>query len=464
MAQVIPLFGAKPEVNPVNFIPAPEPTNAPAPANQTAETEQVSLHDGDLVVYRRPGASSKWQYRLRLPGGDYERKTTGKRALDDAKKVAEARYQEVRWREQRGLSTKATPFTSAAEAYIAHRMREADQAPPAKRDARMKKAGMERSMIRRYLAPHFGEVPLDEVDAQAVEGFHEAYFAQWNEGQGAKRVQFRRRDNKGREYKKPLAVQMPGTHIRKPGVNSRILFERLVRHIFERAVKDGRITRAEMPELDATKFVRNRRGAFSASEQKKLLAHLENRIEKTKKKHHQASRRLLWLWVRFHLLTGLRPGVEGTTLRFRDVEFIGGMTPHYVVRVHQGKTGARPVVVDMRLKGVINSIEAQHPDPKPDACLWVKPNGEPTTRFGEGLKAVLRELGLDRDGHGLVRTPYSMRHSFITDAIQRGVNLSMLADNAGNSVEQISAHYDHVIHTQHAAELLKGIMGRSGNS
>ena len=112
----------------------------------------------------------------------------------------------------------------------------------------------------------------------------------------------------------------------------------------------------------------------------------------------------------------------------------------------------------------MNSIKAQHPDPKPDACLWVKPNGEPTTRFGEGFKAVLKELGLSRDANGLLRTAYSMRHSFITDAIERGVNLSMLADNAGNSVEQISAHYDHVIHTQHAAELLKGIKRRGGGS
>src|SRR3712207_451017 len=133
MAQVIPLFGAKPEINPVNSA-AHAPAEAPAPAKQAAETEQVSLHDGDLVVYRRPDASSKWQYRLRLPGGEYERKTTGKRALDEAKKVAEARYQEVRWREQKGLSTTVTPFTTAAEAYIAHRTRTADQAPPAKRD------------------------------------------------------------------------------------------------------------------------------------------------------------------------------------------------------------------------------------------------------------------------------------------------------------------------------------------
>ena len=74
--------------------PAPELASAPTAAPAGAETEKVSLHDGDLLVYRRPDGSSKWQYRLRLPDGEYERKTTGKRSLQDAKRVAEARYQD----------------------------------------------------------------------------------------------------------------------------------------------------------------------------------------------------------------------------------------------------------------------------------------------------------------------------------------------------------------------------------
>ena len=95
--------------------PAPELASVPTTTAPTAEAEKVSLHDGDLLVYRRPDGSSKWQYRLRLPDGTYERKTTGKRALEDAKRVAEARYQEVRWRGQKGYSAKISPFSGAAE-------------------------------------------------------------------------------------------------------------------------------------------------------------------------------------------------------------------------------------------------------------------------------------------------------------------------------------------------------------
>jgi hypothetical protein len=117
---IIPLFGARKadqlKTTP-DVVAAPYPASAPA---VPAETEKVVLHDGDLVVYRRPDGTSKWQYRLRLPDGSYERKTTGKRNVDDAKRVAEARYQEVRWRETKGLSTRVAPFSSGRTLHWPH--------------------------------------------------------------------------------------------------------------------------------------------------------------------------------------------------------------------------------------------------------------------------------------------------------------------------------------------------------
>ena len=107
MDNLIQLFGnrsAERLITTSETAPTPEPApelacelmaSVPSTAPAGAETEKVSLHEGDLVLYRRPDGSSKWQYRVRLPGGDYERKTTGKRSLEDAKRVAEARYQEV---------------------------------------------------------------------------------------------------------------------------------------------------------------------------------------------------------------------------------------------------------------------------------------------------------------------------------------------------------------------------------
>ena len=80
MDNLIQLFGnrsAERLITTSETAPTPEPAPELASAPAGAETEKVSLHDGDLVVHRRPDGSSKWQYRLRLPDGEYERKTTG---------------------------------------------------------------------------------------------------------------------------------------------------------------------------------------------------------------------------------------------------------------------------------------------------------------------------------------------------------------------------------------------------
>ena len=56
------------------------------------DEDRVRLHGGNLVLYRRPEyASARWQYRLALPSGDYERRSTDLTDLEAAKRVAEAR-------------------------------------------------------------------------------------------------------------------------------------------------------------------------------------------------------------------------------------------------------------------------------------------------------------------------------------------------------------------------------------
>src|SRR4051812_29977693 len=69
------------------------------------DKDKLRLHGGALVLYRRPEyASARWQYRLTLPSGGYERRSTDQTDLEAAKFVAEARWQEVQWRSARRLS------------------------------------------------------------------------------------------------------------------------------------------------------------------------------------------------------------------------------------------------------------------------------------------------------------------------------------------------------------------------
>src|SRR3712207_248335 len=99
--------------------PTPQKPVAPTPS------KRVVMHDGALTLFQRDSVKGTWQYRLRLPDGTDERKSTGERNVEKATKIAEARLLEVRWREERGLSVKDITFETAAASYAKHRRREA---------------------------------------------------------------------------------------------------------------------------------------------------------------------------------------------------------------------------------------------------------------------------------------------------------------------------------------------------
>ncbi|WP_424133855.1 hypothetical protein [Roseomonas chloroacetimidivorans] len=411
-----------------------------------AQPEKVKLHDGELVLTRNPGASSKWQYRLTLPGGGYERLTTGKRDLTEAKAVAEARYQEVKWRDQRGLSHEVLTFREAAEDFIVHLTKQAELTG---RAGRIKRAKEWADRITNYLIPYFGDMSVDLIDTPRIQAFHDHYAETWEANKSAYRTQTRTKNNQGVAYKKPLVVKMPNSYTGKPGVASRTTYESMIRQAIALALVNKKVTAAEVNTFQATEPTKNRRGGFSAAEEARLLKHLEERITQTPKKHHQAARRLLWLYVRFQLLTGMRPGVEPGSVRWCDIE--ERLTPkrHFVVKVRKGKTGPRAVLVDAALGDVLDELRTLAPNTALTDLVWKQ------CRFGHGFDETLAELGMEKDDQDRARTLYSLRHTTITRMIEKSVDINLIAKNCGTSVEQISNHYDHSIHTLRVDDILK---------
>ena len=67
---------------------------------------------------------------------------------------------------------------------------------------------------------------------------------------------------------------------------------------------------------------------------------------------------------------------------------------------------------------------------------------------------MLTEFNLLKDSYGDARTPYSLRHTYITFRILiGGVEWGTLANNAGTSVEMIQDHYNHVTNEMATEEL-----------
>ncbi len=423
------------------------PTLAPVEENATKVTDdKIILHGGELVLHQRESKKGTWQYRLTLPDGTYERRTTGERDLEQAKQVAENRWHEVRWRDEQGYSLKAVTFAQAAKAYE-DSLEEAarlDGVEMSKKDA--KKIGL----INSFLVPHFADTPLCSVDAKAIAKFHVDHLARWEAAKGTNR-KIKRHVKQADGSVKVFDAYMTSTMIKRPGPAGRANYELLIRAVFDHALRAGLVTKVEVPVFKSTKVEIKRRGAFSPEEEKRLLDHLEQRIP-CKAKHHTASRRTLWLWTRLHLLTGLRPGVESNGLRFKDIKKVNGAKPHYVLRVRAGKTGPRSVVASLELGEVIDELRKHHPCPTPDASIWQPARVE---SYGEALVKMLHELLMAVDDEGRNRSAYSLRHTYATNKLNKKTNLDILARNMDTSVEMLQKHYSHITHLDHADELLK---------
>ena len=137
--------------------------------------------------------------------------------------------------------------------------------------------------------------------------------------------------------------------------------------------------------------------------------------------------------------TGCRPGEtrimekRHVDLENREVRFRIGEDKT------SGKTG-RPRVIhlnDLAL-AMITSLVSQYPA----GPLFRNTDGKPWTRFALNC-ATLRarkKAGLKNN----LAVPYAMRHQYITDALARGVPISIIAEVTGTSAEMIAKVYSHL--------------------
>jgi integrase len=80
-------------------------------------------------------------------------------------------------------------------------------------------------------------------------------------------------------------------------------------------------------------------------------------------------------------------------------------------------------------------------DKRPEETAFNQPNGKPwTTRQLDKYFALAREAANVRD----TITIYSFRHLWITDLLEAGTGIALIADMAGTSIRQIERTYGHV--------------------
>jgi hypothetical protein len=84
--------------------------------------EKIFLQNGKIMLYRRGDEGSgyqpeNWYVKIKFPRKPAERESLGTSDIEEAKELANDRFQEIKYRFKKGLSVKQSSFKSVASQY-----------------------------------------------------------------------------------------------------------------------------------------------------------------------------------------------------------------------------------------------------------------------------------------------------------------------------------------------------------
>ena len=74
----------------------------------------------------------------------------------------------------------------------------------------------------------------------------------------------------------------------------------------------------------------------------------------------------------------------------------------------------------------------------------MNPDGKVIMSFKKSFNNLLEEVGLAYDDQCKRRSPYSIRHTYITMRLMEGVSIYQLPPNVSTSIEMIENYYGHL--------------------
>ncbi len=151
--------------------------------------------------------------------------------------------------------------------------------------------------------------------------------------------------------------------------------------------------------------------------------------DQTKKLLSSAKGGLL-AYLKSMLHTGMRPGTEPEHLLVEQFDPQNG-----TLEILESKTGTRVVFLSCEAVKHFKSI-AKGKTPK--AHLITKDDGTPWTKTQQ-YRAIKDLIKVAKLPSGTV--PYTLRHTYISKAIRKGVPLQILAENCGTSIRMIETNY-----------------------
>lgn len=378
---------------------------------KSAENQHRIL-DGKLTLFKRP-ESSLWQFRFKLPSGQWHVLSTGLDDLVLAKPQAVTMYEAIIIRAEAGINPKTKTFKQVAELELAN-MTKALQQKTGKRTYRDYAFA-----INKYLIPFFGKTDINAITTEMI-----CDFEQWRIAEMGK-------------------VPMASTKR-----NHASAYNRIINFARERGIIPFN---KGIPLLDAKGEKSQPRPAFTEQELDELRLSIPSWIESALLDRSRQIRHLLSVYIEVLVNTGIRHSTEAMPIRWRHLQWHWIGEKKYLRIWVSGKTGPRYLIAKHKVVEVLESLIAwqklpfetldQAIEAKLDKLVFRLPCGDQPTNFENIFRGLMKFSGLWKDSGDKKRTLYSLRHTYATFALAEGVDIHTLARQMGTSVGMIEKHY-----------------------
>ena len=367
--------------------------------------ERHDLMGGKCYIYKRSNDGKHWQVAAYVAGRNH-RTSTKLEGLSSALHFAEEWYLELRGKHIRGelgkliAANAEKTFRDAAEKF----MREFPIITEGQRNARYVDGHQAR--LNNYLIPFFGDKPLSEVTAGAVQDYRIHRLEQAK----AKRGKLPARNTLHQEM-----------------VALRQTLKTAMRYGWLKALPD-----LSEPYKTNTKI--SHRAWFSPEEYRKLYTATRKRAKRPLNPRYKWEGEQLHDTVLFMANTGLRPD-EAMRLEYRDVSIVDDeASGETILEIEvRGKRGVGYCKSTANAVPVFQRMKKRNNPGLTDKLL-------PTYQL-ELFNTILDEEELKFDREGQRRTFYSLRHTYICFRLMEGADIYQIAKNCRTSVEMIEKFY-----------------------
>ena len=380
-----------------------------------------------LVIFRRLDVAHRnWYCRVKLPHSDRYKTISLKTSdIGAARERAFDQDADLRFRIKHEVPVFNRPFSQIAKEFLAFQQKRAGAG-----QIKMERTRKIASVIRAQLDPYVGAMQINLVGVERW-----ANYPFWRQEHGKGRVR----------------EAVSGSTIRHEMSIFRAIMAYAAgrKYIPTAAIFDGKL-----------QLAKERREEFNPDEYRKLHTFARSWLKQASKPSSIWYRTIAYNFVLIMCNTGMRPG-EAKSLRWRDVSIKEDREGRKLVVLQvRGKKKSRNLVAASNVGDYFERVRAISKSSERDDFVFTTITGKPAVTLYSSLIGVLLEAsGLQIGPEGTPRTTYSFRHTYATFRLSEGVDVYILAQQMGTSVQMIEDHYGHVNSIKNAERILQGMPG-----